>query len=246
IAQPETNHNGGGIAFGPDGRLYVAIGDGGGANDPHGEIGNGQRTTTLLGKVLRLDVDATPGDYGIPADNPFAGNSRCDADGTGLDDCPEIFAWGFRNPWRFSFDRSTGELWVGDVGQGALEEIDRVQRGGNYGWRCFEGTRATGLACGDATGFLPPVAEYGRDIGRSVTGGFVYRGNAIPGLTGRYVFGDFVSGRLGHIAADVEPTLTVTGGDQTGLSIASFAEDVNGELYLVDYAGTLHQVTATN
>jgi glucose/arabinose dehydrogenase len=244
IAQPETNHNGGGIAFGPDGRLYVAIGDGGGTNDPHGEIGNGQRTTTLLGKILRIDVDATPGSYGIPADNPFAGSDRCSVDGTGLDDCPEIHAWGFRNPWRFSFDRSTGDLWVGDVGQGAIEEIDRVERGGNYGWRCFEGTRATGLACGDATGLMPPVAQYGRELGRSVTGGFVYRGTAVEGLAGRYVFGDFISGRLWHIAGDVAPTLTVTGGEETGLSIASLAESVEGELYVVDYSGALHRITA--
>jgi len=242
IAQPESNHNGGGIAFGPDGRLYVAIGDGGGANDPHGDIGNGQRTTTLLGKILRLDVAATPGGYAIAEDNPFAGNDRCSTDGTGFDGCPEIYAWGFRNPWRFSFDRETGELWVGDVGQGALEEIDRVVAGGNYGWRCFEGTRATGLECGAATNLIAPVAEYGRDLGRSVTGGFVYRGSAIAGLAGRYVFGDFASGRLWHIPSDADPTITVTGGDATGLSIAALAESIEGELYVVDYSGTLHRI----
>ena len=245
IAQPETNHNGGGIAFGLDRLLYIALGDGGGANDQHGDIGNGQRTTTLLGKILRIDVADTAGDYAIPADNPFAGNARCDADGTGLEDCPEIYAWGLRNPWRFSFDRTTGELWAGDVGQGALEEIDRIVRGGNYGWRCFEGTRDTGFDCGARNAVLPPVAEYGRDLGRSVTGGFVYRGTAIDGLAGRYVFGDFITGRLWHIAADTTPTLVVTGGAETGLSIAAFAEDLDGELYLVDYAGELYRVAAT-
>ena len=244
VVQPESNHNGGGIAFGPDGRLYVAIGDGGGANDPHGAIGNGQRTTILLGKILRLDVDATPGDHAIPDDNPFAGNDRCAMDGTGFADCPEIYAWGFRNPWRFSFDRTSGELWVGDVGQGALEEVDRVVAGGNYGWRCFEGTRATGLSCGTAPQLLPPVAEYGRELGRSITGGFVYRGSAIAGLDGRYVFADFISGRLWHNACDTQPTLTVTGGDEPGLSIAAFGEGADGELYAVDYSGTLHRITS--
>jgi len=174
IAQPERNHNGGQIAFGPDGFLYAGFGDGGGAYDRHGAIGNGQRLTTLLGKMLRIDVAPRSG-YGIPADNPFAGNPQCGSDGHGDAPCPEIYAWGLRNPWRWSFDRQTGALWVGDVGQNALEEIDRVTRGGNYGWRCLEGTRGTGLACGDAANLLPPVAEYGRGEGRSVTGGYVYR-----------------------------------------------------------------------
>lgn len=244
VAQPETNHNGGAIAFGPDDRLYVASGDGGGANDPHGEIGNGQRTTTLLGKLLRIEVAGTPGSYAIPDDNPFAGNERCGDRGEGLDACPEIYAYGFRNPWRFSFDRATGELWAGDVGQGALEEIDRVVRGGNYGWRCFEGTRETGLACGSAAGLLPPVVEYGRDLGRSVTGGFVYRGMDIDGLAGRYVFGDFVSGRLWHVDARTDPTIVPADGVEAGLSIVSFAEDLDGELFVVDYGGGLFRITA--
>lgn len=150
IRKPEGNHNGGGIAFGPDGFLYAGIGDGGGANDQHGAIGNAQSETTLLGKVLRIDVSSGVGAslYRIPGDNPFFGNPFCGTGGGGSNPCLEIFALGFRNPWRWSFDRLTRELWVADVGQDALEEVNRVVLGGNYGWRCLEGTRETGLACG--------------------------------------------------------------------------------------------------
>jgi glucose/arabinose dehydrogenase len=245
IRQPETNHNGGNIAFGPDRLLYIGMGDGGGGNDQnHGPIGNGQRTSTLLGKMLRINV--IDGDYTIPAGNPFSGNPACGrppADGTGAADCPEIFAWGFRNPWRWSFDRNDGTLWVGDVGQAAREEIDRVTVGGNFGWRCREGTLVTGLPCGAAQGLLPPVAEYGRSQGTSVTGGYVYRGMAIPGLVGRYVFGDFATGTLWHISADAQPTLQMSVGSPTGLNIASFGEDIVGELYIVHYGGQLYRVT---
>jgi glucose/arabinose dehydrogenase len=241
IGQPETNHNGGNIAFGPDGFLYIGIGDGGGGNDQHPPIGNGQLMTTLLGKMLRIDV-SVPGSYTIPSDNPFAGGALCGNGGTGAQPCEEIFASGFRNPWRWSFDRGSGALWVGDVGQGQREEIDRVANGGNYGWRCFEGTLATGFACGPALDLLPPIAEYGRGVGASVTGGFVYRGTAIAGLFGRYVFGDFVSGRLMHIAGSAQPTVTLTSGFETGLNIASFGQDASGELYVVDYSGALYRV----
>ena len=244
IAQPEANHNGGQIAFGPDRFLYIGRGDGGGANDQHGTIGNGQLTTTLLGKMLRIDVNVTPPTlYAIPTDNPFFGNALCGAGGTGAADCPEIYALGFRNPWRWSFDRSGGALWVGDVGQNSLEEVDRVVAGGNFGWRCREGTLPTGLNCGLAQGLLPPVAEYGRNLGASVTGGYVYRGTAIPGLVGRYVFGDFVFGTLWHIAEGTQPTMQMGAGFQTGLSIASFGEDLAGELYVVHYDGQLFRVT---
>jgi glucose/arabinose dehydrogenase len=164
---------------------------------------------------------------------------------TRTENCPEIFASGFRNPWRWSFDRQGGELWVGDVGQGALEEIDRVVLGGNYGWRCFEGTRATGLECGTESNLLPPVAEYGRAEGRSVTGGYVYRGSAVMNLAGRYVFGDFALGKIWHIAANTQPTLVVTGGLDTTLQISSFGEDKDGELYVVDYGGRLHRLIGT-
>jgi uncharacterized repeat protein (TIGR03806 family) len=246
--QPATNHNGGNIAFGPDGHLYIGFGDGGSGGDPWGAIGNGQNLLTTLGKMLRIDISGPTGavPYRIPGGNPHAGNPMCNA-GTGAQSCPEIYAYGFRNPWRWTFDRSTGELWVGDVGQGALEEVDRVIAGGNYGWRCFEGTRAFNANCGpNAASSLPPVAEYGRTAGQSVTGGYVYRGTAIPALAGRYVFGDFVTGRLWHVPRDTPPTLNVTGVPSlaTGLSIASFGEGIDGELYVVHYGGTLHRLRA--
>ena len=237
----EENHNGGGIAFGPDGFLYAGIGDGGGGNDLHGAIGNGQLTSTLLGKMLRIDISASTG-YGIPPDNPFAGNAVCGAGGSGTLACPEIFAIGFRNPWRWSFDRQTEQLWVADVGQGALEEVDRVALNGNYGWRCFEGTRNTGLSCGSPAQTSPPVAEYGRAVGRSVTGGYVYRGAMHPGLVGRYIFGDFVTGALFNIGADAQPTLTIASGAATGLNISSFGEGNDGEVYAVHYGGQLYRV----
>ena len=250
IQQPESNHNGGGIAFGKDGLLYIGMGDGGGANDQHGTIGNAQLLTTLLGKMLRIDVsvNARAGGtlYGIPADNPFAGNTPCGTTVTPLQNCPEIYAWGFRNPWRWSFDRATGDLWAGDVGQGALEEVDRVVLGGNYGWRCFEGTRNTGFDCGSPPATSPPVAEYDRNAGTTVTGGYVYNGTAIPALVGRYVFGDFGSGRIWDIPADTAPTVTVgtSGSVESDLSISSFGEDNDGELYVVHYGGTLHRIVA--
>ncbi len=246
VQQPEENHKGGNVAFGPDGYLYIGLGDGGGANDQHGQIGNAQRLTILLGKILRIDVDGIAGaSYRIPTDNPFAGNPLCGAGGTGTQECPELYAWGLRNPWRWSFDSQTNELWVGDVGQNAMEEVDRVQRGGNYGWRCLEGTRDTGNGCGSPQNLLPPVAQYGRSLGFSVTGGYVYRGSAIPSLVGRYVFGDYGSGRIWSIPADTAPTLTVSGGFASGLRITSFGRDQDGELYVVHYDGELYKLTGS-
>ena len=247
IDQPatETNHKGGNIAFGPDEFLYVGLGDGGGGNDQHPPIGNGQRMTTLLGKMLRIDVTPSSG-YGIPLDNPFpTTNPQCGVNGTGALNCPEIYASGLRNPWRWSFDRQTGELWLGDVGQGMLEEIDRVTLGGNYGWVCFEGTFKTIFPCGSEQNLQPPVAEYGRSVGTAVTGGYVYRGTAIPTLFGRYVFGDFTSGRIWHIAGDTQPTVRVTDGFDSGLNISSFGEGNDGELYLVHYGGQLYRLTGS-
>lgn len=245
IVNPETNHNGGGIAFGPDGFLYAGIGDGGGENDQHGTIGNAQSLTTLHGKMLRIDVNGSTDAflYRIPLSNPFAGNTFCGSDGTGTAACPEIFAFGLRNPWRWSFDRLTRQLWVADVGQSALEEVNRVTLNGNYGWRCFEGTRDTGLACGSQPDRLPPVAQYGRAAGASITGGYVYRGSAVPNLAGRYVFGDFISGRIFDIPDATQPTLTLTTGFASGLSIASFAEGNDGELYVVDYGGAIYRIS---
>ncbi len=241
IAQPFPNHNGGNIAFGPDGYLYIGFGDGGSANDPQQ---NAQNTRNLLGAMLRIDVDsAVP--YGIPADNPFAGNTRCEQ-GVGAVDCPEIYAWGLRNPWRWSFDRDTGELWLGDVGQSALEEIDIIDIGGNYGWPYFEGTRCNTEAPVVDCNFvsLPPVTEYPRAAGRSVTGGYVYRGSAIPDLVGVYLYADFVSGNLFQYY-DPGSGPAIQAQQPTGLFIASFGQSVDGELYLVNLVtGTLHQIVA--
>jgi uncharacterized repeat protein (TIGR03806 family) len=246
VPQPFSNHNGGQIAFSPqDGYLYFGIGDGGSGGDPDD---NGQNTRTLLGAMLRIDVNG-PAPYGIPSSNPFAANPRC-ASGPGTAPCPEIFAWGLRNPWRWSFDHATGELWAGDVGQGAWEEIDRIQRGGNYGWNvregahCFNGSTCPTVGPGGEP-LIDPVAEYGRTVGASVTGGYVYRGSAIPSLVGRYVFGDFVSGRIFAYRPDPVPSNAREELLQSGLSIASFGEGNDGELYVVHYGGTLHRLVQT-
>ncbi|MCU0951525.1 MAG: PQQ-dependent sugar dehydrogenase [Burkholderiaceae bacterium] len=245
VNQPDTNHNGGHIAFGPDGFLYIGLGDGGSGGDPYGAIGNGQNLQTLLGKMLRIDISGDTGTvrYRIPAGNPYAGNALCST-GSGTQNCPEIFAFGLRNPWRWSFDTGSNELWLGDVGQGALEEINRITAGGNYGWRCREGTNPFNSNCGPAQNLIDPIAQYGRAAGASVTGGYVYRGTAIPALAGRYVFGDFVSGRIWHIARDTPPTLTVSTGFDSGLQIASFGQGSDGEIFVVHYGGTLHRLVA--
>lgn len=247
VDDPESNHNGGHIAFGPDGMLYIGIGDGGSGGDPFGAIGNGQNLRTLLGKMLRIDVgNSSATAYTIPANNPFVGGQRCNLNGTSTTaTCPEIYAYGLRNPWRWSFDRVSGELWLADVGQSTLEEVNRVVSGGNYGWRCFEGTNAFNATCGPNAGSaLPPIAQYGRSAGFSITGGYVYRGSAIPSLVGRYVFADFGTGNLWHIARDTTPTLNVTNqvALDTNLSVAAFGEDQAGELYLVHLGGTLHKL----
>jgi uncharacterized repeat protein (TIGR03806 family) len=246
VNQPAGNHNGGQIAFGPDGFLYLGLGDGGSGGDPDGHA---QDTTDLLGTFLRLDVDsAMP--YAIPSGNPFAGNPVCPADHTSTQNCPEIYAWGLRNPWRWSFDSQTQELWVGDVGQGTFEEVDRVELGGNYGWDCREGSDpyvgppdAPAASCSTASGLVDPVHQYPRSEGTSITGGYVYRGAALPALTGSYVFGDFGSGRIWRLVDDAAGGFTAEELLGTALSIASFGVDDDGELYVVDIAGgTLHRV----
>ena len=238
VAQPATNHNGGDIAFGPDGFLYVGFGDGGGSGDPGG---NAQNTSNVMGAMVRVDVEGgSP--YGIPAGNPFEANAIC-SDGVGSDSCPEIFAWGLRNPWRFSFDLATGSLWAGDVGQADWEEVDIIAANSNYGWNVREGAHCFSPASGCATSFVEPVTEYDHGLGASITGGYVYRGAALPELVGWYLFGDFSSGRLFGIPADsatgVAPEVFV----ETGLQIVSFAQDVDGEVYLLDFGGVaIHQV----
>jgi glucose/arabinose dehydrogenase len=234
----EGNHNGGNLAFGPDGFLYAGIGDGGGGNDQHGTIGNAQDTHNLFGKMLRLQITTTVGTYGIPNTNPNFGNPLCNVNGASAQPCPEIFALGMRNPFRWSFDRANGQLWVGDVGQGAMEEVDRVDLGGNYGWRCFEGTRMnTDFSCGVPGPFIPPVAQYGRSVGVTVTGGYVYRGTRFQGLVGRYIFADFGFGTIFSIDATAQGVLQMTDGFSSGLAISSFGEGIDGELFAVDYGG---------
>lgn len=244
IPKGSVHHHGGGIVFGPDGYLYFATGDGNSARR-----NDAQDLKTLLGKVLRIDVRGTTGSalYRIPADNPFAASTAlCHVNGSSAQNCPEIWAWGLRNPWRWSFDRQTGDLWLADVGEREFEEVNRVVRGGNYGWRCFEGTLNTGKACGTPVGpTLPPIAQYSHEFGQAVTGGYVYRGSAVPGLVGRYLFADFVSGRIWHIANDTAPTVTVTEGLDSGLNISSFGEDQDGELYVVNMQGNLHRITGS-
>jgi glucose/arabinose dehydrogenase len=230
LAQPFGNHNGGQIAFGPDGFLYIGFGDGGSSGDPNN---NAQTTSNLFGTIARIDVDSGA-PYAIPAGNPFAANPVC-TQGFGAAPCPEIFAWGLRNPWRWSFDSLNGDLWVGDVGQGSFEEIDRVEPGLNYGWRVREGAHCFNPSSGCATNFEDPITEYGRALGASVTGGYVYRGMAVTDLAGTYVFGDFISGRIfGVPATSLQGTVAEELLD-TAHNISSFAEDPDGELYLLDF-----------
>ena len=245
--QPFPNHNGGQLAFGPDGYLWLGLGDGGSGGDP---LGNGQNPSALLGKVLRLDVDGGQGGdaaYAIPDGNPFA-------DGGGA---PEAYLVGLRNPWRFSFDRTTGELWLADVGQNAFEEVNRLDptdaAGANLGWNVMEASHCFREAARcSSESLVLPVVEYGRDGGCSVTGGYVYRGTAIEGLAGWYLFGDYCSGLLFGIPSDVpQPGAGETApGPQellleTGASISSFGEDAEGELYLSDHgSGTIYRIVA--
>jgi uncharacterized repeat protein (TIGR03806 family) len=257
VEKDAANHNGGNLAFGPDGFLYIGLGDGGGAGDPQG---NAQNPRRLLGKMLRIDVDTQPGGhpYGIPAGasgNPFAGNEPCNVDGSGAQSCPEIYALGFRNPWRWSFDSATGALWVADVGQAAFEEIDVVERGGNYGWDTREGGHCFEPATGCATaGLIGPVAEYDHAVGSSITGGYVYRGAQADAPTGQYVFADFVSGLVGSLAPDgggyVMEQLVGPGEVPAGapgpLGISAFGQGNDGELYVLDYGrGAIHRLVFT-
>ncbi|MBA4371034.1 MAG: glucose dehydrogenase [Coriobacteriaceae bacterium] len=225
IDQPYANHNGGMIAFGPDGMLYVGMGDGGSAGDPQGHA---QNPKSLLGKLLRIDVSAAK-------------------------PTPEVAALGLRNPWRFSFDRETGEVWIGDVGQGDWEEIDYMPAGDaqvtNFGWNRFEGSRAYRADSKQTEGFEMPVAEYGHDLGRSVTGGYVYRGTELPVLDGMYLYADFVSGRVWGLRWPQPPRSSSPAPDvrqlaDTDLLIASFGEDEAGVLYLCDLNGAVYRVEA--
>jgi glucose/arabinose dehydrogenase len=233
VSQPYANHNGGMTAFGPDGYLYLSLGDGGSGGDPEG---NGQDRSTLLGSILRLDVESGAEPYGIPGDNPFAGSGEFRE---------EIWAYGLRNPWRFSFDRITGDIYIGDVGQNSWEEIDFEPAGSpggvNYGWNIMEGAHCYQADSCDMSGLTGPVFEYGHSRGCSVTGGYVYRGSSYPGLEGIYFFADYCQGTIWGMKAD--------GGDaeaqvllDTGLQIVSFGEDSAGEIYVIDLRGGVYRL----
>ena len=250
IPQPFANHNGGQLAFGPDGYLYVGMGDGGSANDP---MCNGQRDESLLGKILRIDVDANAGSapfYGIPPDNPFA------APGGARD---EIWAKGLRNPWRFSFDRSTGDLFIGDVGQGAREEIDFQAAGApggrNYGWKVMEGTICGAGGTSGCPGGVPacnspvlalPILEYSHSGGDcSVTGGYVYRGRQFPGLVGTYLYGDYCTGKIWG-ATNAAGSWSSRLFTRRASNLTTFGEDASGELYLATENGLFARIVDAN
>lgn len=234
VLQPYSNHNGGQLAFGLDSFLYIAFGDGGSEGDPQG---NGQNRTTLLGKILRIDVDHTSGtlNYGIPNDNPFVRNT------VGFRE--EIYAYGFRNPWRFSFDRETGWLWAGDVGQDRVEEIDIVINGQNYGWNIMEGNLCFNPSTGcNQTGLTLPVWTYNHSLGDAVTGGFVYRGSELPKLVGSYIYGDYGSGRIWALQYNGVDAPVNTELLDSNLNISSFGIDEQNELYVCDYNGQIYRL----
>jgi glucose/arabinose dehydrogenase len=234
IPQPFANHNGGQLAFGPDGDLYIGVGDGGSGGDP---FDNAQNTSVLLGKILRIDVDGTPSGsrpYAIPSTNPFAAEGSDPGGGA-----PEIWAYGLRNPWRFSFDPANGDLYIGDVGQGTWEEVDRQpgdsSGGENYGWNVMEGRHCYDGSC-DQRPYVKPVAEYGHDAGCAITGGYVYRGAAQPALDGVYVFGDYCSGTIFTLQVD-EGTITPKPVLSSGKQISALGVGEDGEIFLADLGG---------
>ncbi len=232
IDQPYENHNGGQLQFGPDGFLYIGMGDGGSGGDPQG---NGQNKNSLLGKILRIDVDhGSP--YEIPPDNPFRNGGGA----------PEIWAWGLRNPWRFSFDRLNGRLFAGDVGQNLYEEVDIVEGAGNYGWNIMEGLHCYSPVTGcETSGLKMPIHEYDHSIGACVIGGYVYRGRQYPALHGLYLFGDYVSQRIWTLTEDLYGAWTRRELLNTGFPISSFGEDEAGEMYVVDLGGSVYKIRST-
>jgi hypothetical protein len=236
IVQPYSNHNGGQLAFGPDGYLYIALGDGGSGGDPQNYA---QNKSALLGKLLRIDVDKTQGslNYAIPTDNPFKNNTQ------GFKE--EIYAYGLRNPWRFSFDFLTGKLWCADVGQNAWEEIDIIINGGNYGWRCYEGNHSYDMSKCSDTNYIPPIWEYSHSEGISITGGYVYRGPNLPQLYGKYIYADFGTKKIWALTYDGINPATNQLLLAASRSITSFGVDINNELYVVAYDGIIYRFTPT-
>jgi glucose/arabinose dehydrogenase len=232
--QPYGNHNGGQLAFGPDGYLYIAVGDGGSGGDPHE---HGQNRSTLLGSILRIDVNGQENgaNYAIPNDNPFAGNEEGYRE--------EIYAYGLRNPWRFSFDAETGTLWAADVGQNAYEEINIIENGGNYGWNIMEGMHCFEPSSGcNREGLELPVWEYSRDQGVSVTGGFVYRGPSLPELAGTYIYADFGSANIWSLDASNPENPVNELLVQAEFPVSSFGVDQNNELYILGFDGQIHRL----
>ncbi len=241
IAQPTglCNHKGGCLQFGPDGYLYASFGDGGSGGDP---FKNGQSRSVLLGKILRLDVDheANGNHYAIPASNPFASNT--------LGFKKEIYSYGMRNTWKFSFDKITGTLWAGDVGQDAYEEIDTIINGGNYGWNIMEGFHFYNGTASDTAGLKLPIWEYGHSNGNNaIMGGYVYRGSALPSLIGKYLYGDQGSGRVWALAVGNDPVKNqlIVDKQPSTISITSFMEDQNKEIYAVGYSGKIYKLIST-
>ncbi|UBM57517.1 PQQ-dependent sugar dehydrogenase [Marinilongibacter aquaticus] len=229
-AQPYNNHNGGQVAFGPDGFLYISVGDGGSGGDPKE---NGQNPGSLLGSILRIDVDSPQNgnNYGIPADNPFVQDKNAR---------PEIYAFGLRNPWRISFDSSTGRLWCGDVGQNKFEEIDIIEKGKNYGWNEMEGLH-TYENGSNSEGFTAPVLEIPQSTGdKSITGGYAYRGKKAGSLFGKYIFADYVSGRIYALSETDGGSFSNQTLFDTDLNIAAFGTDENHELYFCAFDGKIY------
>ena len=234
VDQPADNHNGGNLIFGPDDYLYIGLGDGGGAGDPDE---NGQNKSTLLGTILRIDITASSSGerYRIPPDNPY----------TELDNFRgEIWAYGLRNPWRFTFDKETGLFWVGDVGQNGYEEVDIVKRGGNYGWNLMEGFHCFPplIPVCDESELELPIVEYTHADGCSITGGYVYRGSRLESLYGAYVYGDFCSGKIWALRFDGSKVTEHIELIDSPLSISSFGEDEEGELYILSFDGRIYRL----
>ena len=229
INEPEMNHDGGQLCFGADGYLYIGVGDGGGAGDKHGTIGNAQNLNVFQGKILRIDVDKEK-PYSIPTDNPFLGK----------DGKAEIWCYGMRNPWKFSFDKQSGKLFCGDVGQDKYEEVDIIEKGKNYGWRIMEGLHCYNPSTNcNQEGLTLPINEYSHDVGNCIIGGYVYNGRKIPELKGKYIFGDW-SGKLFYLSSDniglwlrYPLFVNTIGSENIGININSLGEDENGELYVL-------------
>jgi glucose/arabinose dehydrogenase len=226
VPEPFANHNGGQLAFGPDGFLYWGLGDGGSEGDPQG---NGQKLDTLLSSILRLDVSGNT--YSVPPDNPFLSTPGA---------LPEKFAYGLRNPWRFSFDPTTGDLWAGDVGQNRWEEIDQIEAGKNYGWSIMEGFECYQAPNCDQTGLILPRAVYGHDVGCAIMGGYVYRGKAMPELDGWFIYGDYCSGRVWALdtTSNIGPVLLTN----SGHSITSFGVLPDGEIVVLSFDKTVYRL----